>query len=131
MIWHSVATDFITGLPPSNGKTTILVVVDRLSKLAHFAALGATFTAPQVAETFIREVVKLHGMPAQIVSDRDPVFMSHFWKELFRLQGTLLATSSAYHPQTNGQTEVLNRYLEDYLHCFTSDNPRLWARLLP
>lgn len=108
-----------------------MVVVDRLSKHAHFSALGSSFTAIQVAEIMVRDVIKLHGVPAQIVSDRDPVFMSGFWQELFRLQGTLLATSSAYHPQTDGQTEVLNRYLEDYLRSFVGDNPRQWSRYLP
>lgn len=129
-IWHSVSMDFITGLPPSGGKTTVMVVVDRLSKQGHFSALGPTFTAPQVAELLVRDVIKLHGPPAQIISDRDPIFMSKFWRALFTLQGTMLATSSAYHPQTDGQTEVLNRYLEDYLRCFTSDHPRQWTKYL-
>lgn len=130
-IWHSISMDFITGLPPSNGKMTIMVVVDRLSKHAHFLALGSSFTAPQVVEIMVRDVIKLHGVPAQIVSDRDPVFISSFLLELFCLQGTMLATNSAYHSQTDGQTEVLNRYLEDYLKCFTGDNPRHWLRYLP
>lgn len=123
--------DFITGLPPSHGKTTIMVVVDRLSKHAHFSSLTSTFTAQQVADLMVCEVIKVHGVPTQIVSDRDPVFMSSFWRELFRLQGTMLAMSSAYHPQTDGQTEVLNRYLEDYLRCFAGDNPRQWSKFLP
>lgn len=123
--------DFITGLPPSQGKTTIMVVVDRLSKHAHFSTLGASFTAQQVAELMVKDVIKIHGVPAQIISDRDPIFMSNFWRELFRLQGTMLAMSTAYHPQTDGQTEVLNRYLEDYLRCFAGDNPKQWSRFLP
>lgn len=129
-IWHLVSMDFIVGLPPSNGKTTILVIVDRLSKHAHFAALGPQFTAPQVAELLVLEVIKIHGIPAQIISDRDPVFMCSFWSELFTLQGTMFAHSSAYHPQTDGQTEVLNRCLEDYLRCFAADNPQSWSRFL-
>lgn len=130
-IWHSIAMDFITNLPPSEGKTTIMVVIDRLSKHSHFSALGVKFTAPQVAEVMVRDVIKIHGPPAQIISDRDPIFMSCFWRELFKIQGTMLATSSAYHPQTDGQTEVLNKYLEDYLRCFAADHPRQWVRFLP
>jgi hypothetical protein len=123
--------DFITHLPASSGKTTILLVVDRLSKHAHFAALGSSFTVVQVPSIFVKEIMRLHGPPITIVSDRDPIFMRSFWQELFRLQGTLLATSSAYHPQTNGQTEVLNRCLEDYLRCFVADHPHFWLQYLP
>lgn len=130
-IWDSLSLDFITQLPPSSGKTTILVVVDRLSKNAHFSALGPQSSAPQVASIFVRDIVRLHGFPTSIVSDRDPIFMSAFWKELFRLQGTSLAMSSAYHPQTDGQTEVLNRCLEDYLRCFVANQPRQWLSYLP
>ncbi|GJZ44771.1 ty3-gypsy retrotransposon protein [Tanacetum coccineum] len=130
-IWDSISMDFITHLPPSCGKTTIFVVVDRLSKHAHFSALGPHFSVVQVAEIFVKDVVKIHGIPTSIISDRDPLFMSSFWKELFRLQGTTLSTSSAYHPQTDGQTEVLNRCLEDYLRAFVADAPRSWVSFLP
>lgn len=130
-IWHSVSMDYFTGLPPSGGKTAIMVVVDRLSKQGHFSALGANFTAPQVVEHMARDVIKLHEPPAQIVSDRDPIFMSNFWRELFKLQGTMLATSNAYHPQIDDQTEILNRYLEDYLRCFTANQPCQWVKYLP
>lgn len=129
-IWESLSLDFITHLPSSAGKTVILVVMDRLSKQAHFSAMPSKFTALQVAEIFARDIIRLHGVPVSLVSDRDPLFMSQFWKELFRLQGTQLSMSSAYHPQSDGQTEILNRYLEDYLRCFTSDHPRQWYHLL-
>lgn len=129
-IWESASLDFITHLPPSAGMSVILVVVDRLSKQAHFSALPAQFTALKVAEIFVRDVVRLHGLPASLISDRDPLFLSQFWQELFRLQGTHLSMSSAYHPQSDGQTEIVNRYLEDYLRCFTSDNPRHWVQFL-
>lgn len=79
----------------------------------------------------IRDVIKLHGIPDQIVSDRDPIFMSEFWRELFKLKGIMLATCSAYHPQMDGQTEVLSHCLEDYLRCFTADNSQQWSRYLP
>lgn len=123
--------DFITHLPSSSGKTTILVVVDRLSKHAHFSALGPRFSAPQVAAIFLRDIVRLHGFPSSIISDRDPIFISTFWKELFHLHGTTLALSSAYHPQSDGQTEVLNRCLEQYLRCFVADEPSAWLKYLP
>lgn len=78
----------------------------------------------------VQDVIKLHGLSVQIVSYRDPIFMSNFWRELFQLQGTMLATSTSYHSQTVGQTEVLNCYLEDYLRCFAGNNPCQWPRFL-
>ena len=122
--------DFITHLPPSLGKTTILVVVDRLSKYAHFCALGPNLFVPQLAEVFVKEICRLHGFPSSIVSDRDSLFMSNFWHESFKLQGITLSTSSSYHPQSDGQTEVVNRCLEDYLHCFTAEQPKTWVKFL-
>jgi len=107
--------DFIKGLPPSNCKSTIFVVVDRLSKSAHFLALSHPYTAKMVAEKFVEGVVKLHGMPKSIISDRDPIFISHFWREFFKMSGTTLHMSSAYHPQTDGQSEVVNKCVEQYL----------------
>ncbi|OMO73136.1 reverse transcriptase [Corchorus capsularis] len=129
-IWPDIAMDFITNLPASHGKTDIWVIVDRLTKYAHFIALPSSYTASQLAEIFCKDVCKLHGMPASIVSDRDPKFMSNFWSELFKLQGTKLLHSSAYHPQSDGQSEVLNRCLQTYLRCFASEKPRLWTKFL-
>lgn len=130
-VWDSATMDFITHLPSSNGKTAILVVVDCLSKQAHFSALTPQFTAIHVTEVFVRDIIRLHGIPNSLVSDRDSIFISKFWQELFRLQGTQLSMSSAYHPQTDGQTEIVNRYLEDYLRCFAGDHSRTWYKLLP
>ena len=93
--WLAVSMDFIEGLLKAQLKSVILVVVDRLTKYVHFIALAHPYTASKVASVF---VFKLHGMPASIVSDRDPIFTSHFWKELMKLQGVDLAMLSAYHP---------------------------------
>ncbi|XP_031257652.1 uncharacterized protein LOC116115659 [Pistacia vera] len=127
-VWEDISMDFITGLPKTNSADTILVVVDRLTKYSHFLSLKHPYTATDVAHLFIKEIVWLHGFPLSIISDRDRVFISHFWKELFKHSGTQLRMSSAYHPQTDGQSEVVNRCVETYLHCFVSSQPRQWPK---
>ncbi|KAL0297788.1 UNVERIFIED_CONTAM: hypothetical protein Sradi_6830900 [Sesamum radiatum] len=122
--------DFITHLPASVGKTVVWVVVDRLSKSAHFVGLPSRFSAASLAVVFSTEIYCLHEMPKSIVSDRDKFFLSHFWQELFKINGSSLAFSSAYHPQSDGQTEVLNRVLETFLRCFVSEEPKHWMRFL-
>jgi len=128
--WQDLSMDFIEGLPKSEGYEVILVVVDRFTKYAHFITVKHPFTAPTIARAVFDNVIKLHGMPKTIVSDRDKVFTSVFWKELFRLLGTTLMFSSAYHPQTNGQTERVNQCLEMYLRCLVYDTPKKWKSML-
>ncbi|KAJ9557389.1 hypothetical protein OSB04_012003 [Centaurea solstitialis] len=129
--WSVVSMDFVEGLPKSGGYTTILVVVDKLSKFAHFLALKHPYTVATISQLFLDNITKLYGMPDKIISDRDPLFLSNFWKELFRVHKTRLAHSTAYHPQSDGQTEMLNRCLETYLRCFTLEAPTTWAKWLP
>jgi len=97
-VWTKVSMDFITGLPKSGNKSVIMVVVDRLSKDAHFCAIAHPFTLALVAQYFMDQILKLHGMPTSIVSNHDPIFTSNFWQELFRLQGTQLQLNTSYHP---------------------------------
>ena len=130
-VWEDITMDFIEGLPKSQGYDSILVVVDRLTKYSHFIPLKHPFSAPSVATIFVREIVRLHGMPRSIISDRDKIFMSLFWRELFTLQGSELRRSSAYHPQTDGQSEIVNKGLETYLRCFSMDKPSRWWTWLP
>ena len=120
-IGEDISMDFITGLPKSEGKSVIMVVVDRLTKYAHFCVLSHPFKASTVATTFMDRIQKLHGSPRVIVSDGDPIFTGNFWTELFSCLGTQLAHSSSYHPQSNGQTEIVNKCFEGYLRCFVSD----------
>lgn len=123
-VWEDISLDFIVGIPSFQSYTVILVVVDRFSKAAHFGMLATGFTAIKVAELFAQMVFKLHGMPKIIVSDSDPIFLSQFWKELFKLSGTKLRMSSAYQPQSDGQTKIVNKILQQYLRCFVHEQPR-------
>ncbi|GKC71968.1 transposon Tf2-1 polyprotein, partial [Tanacetum coccineum] len=99
----------------------------KLSKFAHFLALKHPYTATSVANSLMSNVTYIYGILEKIISDRDPVFLSNFWKALFAAHKTTLAYSTAYHPQSDGQTEVLNRCLETYLRCFTLDAPTSWS----
>lgn len=128
--WEVISLDFVEGLPPSDRYNAILVVIDKFSKYGHFIPIHHPYTALQIAKLFLDNVYKLHGLPKAIISDRDPVFTSALWKELFKLSDTQLLMSSAYHPQTDGQTERLNQCLEGFLRCNVHSCPRQWAKWL-
>jgi hypothetical protein len=130
-VWTDIGLDFIEALPRVRGKSVILTVVDRFSKYAHFIPLAHPYSAETVAQAFFSDIVRLHGMPQSIVSDRDAVFTSTFWQELMRLMGAKLHMTSAFHPQSDGQSEAANKVIAMYLRCFTGDRPREWIRWLP
>ncbi|KAL4034989.1 hypothetical protein IC575_003663 [Cucumis melo] len=135
--WENVSMDFITGLPRTlRGFTVIWVVVDRLTKSAHFVLGKSTYTASKWAQLYMSEIVRLHGVPVSIVSDRDARFTSKFWKGLQTAMGTRLDFSTAFHPQTDGQTERLNQVLEDMLRACALEFPVIrlllaWHHLRP
>jgi len=109
----------------------ILVAIDKFTKYGHFIPLAHPFTAMQIAQVFMNQVYRLHGLPNFIISDRDKVFTSALWRELFKLTDTQLLMSSSYHPQSDGQTERLNQCLKTFLHCSVHSCPRRWHQWLP
>lgn len=129
--WRHIAMDFITGLPKSKGAEVIWVVIDRFSRYGHFLALTHPISAKTLAQAFFDNIYRLHGLPDSIVSDRDSLFLSEFWKTLFKISGTRLNLSSAYHPQSDGGTERVNQCLEQYLRSVTCQNPKNWSSWLP
>ena len=129
-VWQDISMDLITNLTKSNNCTSIFVIVDRFSKMSHFIPLPQQADAPVLAQVFIDNIVKLHGLPRSIVSDRDPRFVSSFWREMFSILDTKLRFSTANHPQTDGQTERTNRTLEQYLRLYAKHRPTRWAAYL-
>ena len=121
---------FIEGLPNSKGMSVIWVVVDRWSKYAHFVPLAHSYTTTFLVQLFLDHLYKLYGLPNNIVSDRDKIFVSKFWQELFKLIGSQLQLSTLYLPQSNGQTEVVNRSLQTYLRCMIVERPKDWSKWL-
>ena len=121
--WSEIFLDFVTRLPPLNGNTTILTVVDRFSKMMHFIPLPKLPSAKEMAEVMLRQVFRLHGFPKDVVLDRGLQFASHLWKAFCSLLGATVSLTSGYHPQSNGQTEHLIQELETGLRCLVSQNP--------
>jgi hypothetical protein len=129
---ESVSMDFITQLSVTKaGHDAIVVFVDRLTKMVHFAPTTTSVSAEGVAHLFNHYVFKHHGMPSELILDSDPRFTSKFWTELARLLGTKLKMSTAFHPQTDGETERVNRVLEDYLRHYVSPTQDDWDEWLP
>ena len=120
--WEVVTIDFITKFPRSSRKhDSIMVVVDNLIKDAHFVPVNSTHKATNIANIYMKEIARLHGIPKFIVSDRDSKFTSNFWKGLFKDFGTNLNLSTAYHPRTDGQTERVNQVIVDMLRMYVMD----------
>nr|GFC59505.1 retrotransposon protein, putative, Ty3-gypsy subclass [Tanacetum cinerariifolium] len=114
--WDEISMDFVTGLPQTRRRhDAIWVVVDRLTKSAHFLSIRKDYSVSRLAKIFQQEIVRLHGTPSAIVSDRDPRFASRFWKGLQKAWGSRLKFSTAFHPQTDGQSEHTIQTLEDML----------------
>ena len=130
--WSDIAMDFVLGLPRTKtNKDSIFVVIDRFSKMAHFIPCNKIDDASHIATLFFREIVRLHGVPKTIVSDRDVNFVSYFWKTLMAKMGIKHLFSTAYHPQTDGQTEVVNRSLSTLLRVLIKPNLKNWEECIP
>ena len=130
--WERIAMDFVVGLPRTpKGYNAIWVIVDRLTKSAHFLPVRTTYSMDRYAQLYVKEIVRLHGVPVSIVSDRDPRFTSKFWKSLHEAMGTKLNFSTAFHPQTDGQSERTIQILEDMLRGCMLDFKGSWEEYLP
>jgi hypothetical protein len=135
--WEVIAMDFITDLPESREPFTgasynqIMVVTDRLTKYGYFIPYRANTNATELAYLFVRNIVARHGTPRKVITDRDRLFTSKFWKALMEQLGTQQGMSTAFHPQTDGQTERLNQTLEQYLRCYLNYQQDNWVELLP
>jgi hypothetical protein len=129
--WDDISMDFIVGLPlTARKKDSIWVIVDRLTKTAHFISVHTTYSVQQYAELYMDHIVCLHGIPKTIISDRGTQFVAHFWEQLHECLGTKLIRSSSYHPQTDGQTERINQILEDMLRESILHFDKSWDKCL-
>ena len=122
--------DFITDLPPSATFDAICVVVDRLTKMAHFIPCRKSISGEETAKLFLDNIYRYHGLPDDIISDRGPQFISRFWRSLFEILKVDIKLSSAFHPQTDGQTERVNQVLEQYLRCTINYQQDDWTSYL-
>nr|CAD41297.2 OSJNBa0020J04.2 [Oryza sativa Japonica Group] len=130
--WDEIGMDFIVGLPKTaTGYDSIWVIVDRLTKTARFIPVKTNYSSAKLAELYMTRIVCLHGIPKRIISDRGTQFTSHFWEKVHEALGSYLAFSTAYHPQTDGQTERTNQVLEDMLRACALDFSKDWERCLP
>jgi hypothetical protein len=129
--WDDISMDFIVVLPlTARKKDSIWVIVDRLTKTAHFIAVHTTYSVQQYAELYMDHIVRLHGIPKTIISDRGTQFVARFWEQLHECLGTKLVCSSSYHPQTDGQTETINQILEDMLRASILHFDKNWDKCL-
>jgi transposase InsO family protein len=128
--WDIISVDLITQLPESDGYDAICVVVDRLTKRAHFFAITNEFSAKDLANLLYERVWTQHGLPLQIISDRGVQFAAKLFQEWCQLLGIQSSISTTYHPQTDSQTERVNQSLEQYLHCYVDYQQDNWSRLL-
>jgi transposase InsO family protein len=125
--WDDISMDFIVGLPlTARKKDSISVIVDTLTKTAHFIAVHTTYSVQQYAELYIDQIVRVHGIPKTIISNRETQFVARFWEQLHECLGTKLIRSSSYHPQTDGQTERVNQIVEDMLQASILHFDKSW-----
>ena len=124
--WSSLLVDFIVGLPDCKGLDSVMVVVDRYTKMAKFFPCSSTITAKGMADIFVQEIFARHGVPSKIISDRGPQFISQFWTQFLKGLEIKPCRSSGYHPQSNGQTERTNQILEQYLRCYVPARQDTW-----